>query len=159
MTALTLGGFRPGSTYHVLPGRQQLWWKPCLRRADDGMDTHAWYLSPTNDGSVLCHQCRFGAPRVLIGPKDWISEVREALELCDMRRVRELIAAGPPAPSVVPPFKPRDRVDWQEFHSERAAMFEYLAGHDRAHAEALARELAGEPPRHGASGPLFAGAR
>jgi hypothetical protein len=148
VTALTLGGFRPGSTYHVLPGRHQLWWKPCLRRVDDGTDTHAWYLSPTSDGSVLCHQCRFGSPRVLIGPKAWIADIRDAQELGDMATVRALIAAGPPAAIAEPPkFKARDLVEWKEFYSERAAVFEFLGGLERATAEALARELAGEQPR------------
>jgi hypothetical protein len=37
--------------------------------------------------------------------------------------------------------------DWQEFYSERAAIFEYLAGTPRQVAEAEARQLAGAPPR------------
>jgi hypothetical protein len=157
---MTLGGFRPGSAYHVLPAKAQLWWKPCVTRSYDGLDTHAWYLSPTSDGSLRCHVCRFGAPRVLVGPKDWIADVRDALELGDMVRVRELLASGPtPAIAEPPRFKPRDAVDWKEFYSERAAVFEFLGGHDRAAAELLARELAGDPPKYAAAGPLFAGAR
>jgi hypothetical protein len=56
-------------------------------------------------------------------------------------------------------FRPRDHAEWREYVSERAAIFEFLAGRPRSVAEVLARQLAGPPPRHERSGPLFAGAR
>lgn len=56
-------------------------------------------------------------------------------------------------------FKPRDLADWQEFLTERAAMFEFLAEKPRAVAESMARQLAGPPPRGAKHGPLFAGVR
>lgn len=56
-------------------------------------------------------------------------------------------------------FKPRDLEDWREFVAERAAIFEYVGGRPRPVAEAMARQLAGPPPRYGQLGPLFAGAR
>lgn len=192
MTALTLGGFRPGSNYAILPCREQTWWKPCLRRAEDSTDTHAWFLAPTTGGSLLCHACRARAPRVVIGPVDWIAEIGRALEAGDMRTVyrlvdgrattldddgergsgqpashetqqgadtpgqRESVAAGNVADphrapvghrSTGPSLSPfRDRVDWLEFFTERAAIFEYLGGHDRQAAERFAHELAGEAP-------------
>src|SRR5688572_15458157 len=40
----------------------------------------------------------------------------------------------------------KDRADWEEFYSERAAIFEYVAGDSRQVAEAKARELAGPRP-------------
>lgn len=147
--ALTLGGMSPASGLSLIPSKKQMWWKPCLRRGENG-DTHVWYLSSTSDGSLLCHECRIGAPRVVVGPKAWIADIREAIELDDLQRIGELLRAGPDvverAAEPPPPFKPRDRVDWMEFFSERAAMFEFLGGHDRAAAEALARELAGAAP-------------
>jgi len=148
----TLGGFTPTEAYFGLPALDQTWWKPCLHRGEDG-DTHAWYLAPTKDGSLFCWECRRGAPRVVIGPADWIGDIRDALERGDMRTVHALLAAGkdgdvepdPPAPPPAP-FRPRDLAEWKEFAAERAAIFEHLGGFDKATAEKMARELAGPPP-------------
>lgn len=66
---LTLGGFRPGSRYVILPAFDppQLWWKPCLSRAvlDDGpgrtaigIREHCWFLAPTKHDSFYCWTCK-----------------------------------------------------------------------------------------------------
>lgn len=46
------------------------------------------------------------------------------------------------------PWRPkyRDKADWEEWRHERAAIFEYLGGHDRKAAEFAANKLAGPPP-------------
>lgn len=152
---LTLGGLRPGSIVCIVPGDQQRWWKPCLRRSEGSTDTHAWYLAPTSDGSIHCWDCRRSIPRVVMGPRASIEAIRKALERGDFAQVEKLVRAlsWTSAPSVTvevaPPttaFQPRDRADWEEFFCERAAIFEYLGGHHRSVAEAKARELAGPAP-------------
>lgn len=49
---------------------------------------------------------------------------------------------------VLPPaFRPKNMADWQEFFTERAAIFEYEGGYPRVEAERRARALAGERPK------------
>lgn len=57
---LTLGGFRPGTGYVILPAQpaQQLWWKPCLKRDGDGTREHCWFLAPTTYDSWFCWGCK-----------------------------------------------------------------------------------------------------
>jgi hypothetical protein len=145
----TLGGFTPLVPLTLIPTTNQTWWKPCLTRADGTTDTHVWFLEQTK-GSLYCPACRWNRPRVVIGPKDWIADINDALDQGDMRQVRELLA-GRETPAelaapVIAPWKPKDKVDWMEFFKERAAMFEFLGGMKRPEAEAAARELAGECP-------------
>ena len=146
MTAvLTLGGFRPGSAYWVLPLKKQLWWKPCLTRGEGG-DTHCWFLAPTSGGSMYCHTCRVGKPIVYVGPRERVAEVKAALEAGDVARAQALAFANAPLnPPVATVWRPayRDRADWEEWFNERAAICEYLGGMSREEAERTARELAG----------------
>jgi hypothetical protein len=64
----------------------------------------------------------------------------------------EFTSAKDEAGSFAPPPKPfraRDRADWLEYYTERAAIGEYERGMDRTLAEYSARELAGPPPTPG----------
>lgn len=148
---LTLGGLRPGSSYGVIPGEDQLWWKPCLTRGEGGKE-HCWYLSPTSDGSMYCHACRVGKPRVYVGPRERVAVIKAALAAGDLRQAQALAFEN--APMVVTEKKPagpwrpayRDRADWLEWWKERAAVFEYLGGMTREEAERAATELAGPQP-------------
>lgn len=149
MTAevLTLGGFRPGSAYGILPGRKQLWWKPCLTRADGG-NTHCWFLDATNEGTMYCHVCRVGRPRVYIGPRERVAEIKAALEAGDIARAQALAFGNAPLADPPPAATRRylDRNDWLEWWTERAAVFEFLGGMSRAEAERAATDLAGTYP-------------
>jgi hypothetical protein len=143
--ALTLGGFRPGLPYWGIPHLKQSWWKPCLTRGEGG-DTHCWYLSPCSDGSLYCHACRVGRPRVYVGPRERVAEIKAALEAGDLARAQSLAWGNAPiTPAVPTTAKPRwrDRADWQEWWTERAAIFEFLGGMSRAEAERAATELVG----------------
>ena len=140
---LTLGGLRPGSAYCILPHDPQLWWKPCFTRGDGG-DTHCWYLSLTSDGSVYCHTCRIGKPRVYVGPVERVAAIKAAIAAGDLIGANDLAFGNvplPPAGTDRPVF--RDREDWLEFWTERAAIFEYLGGMTRDEAERAATRLAG----------------
>lgn len=53
----TLGGLRPGSRYVVMPGANQLWWKPCLKREEGGAREHCWFIAPTSYPSLFCPSC------------------------------------------------------------------------------------------------------
>lgn len=149
----TLGGFTPLVPLHLLPTKKQLWWKPCLTRGEGG-DTHCWYLSETSDGSLFCHQCRFGRPRVFVGPKGRVEAIQAALDAGDLRRAQQLAFANAPLEDgddeeVDPgPWRPayRNRADWEEWRRERAGVFEFMGGMPRKEAEAAANELAGPPP-------------
>ena len=44
-------------------------------------------------------------------------------------------------------FRAKDLADWEEYYSERAAIYEYLGELSRAEAERLARRDAGEKPK------------
>jgi hypothetical protein len=145
---LTLGGFRPGSSYFVLPHLEQLWWKPCLTRAEDSQREHCWFLDWTSSGTSYCHVCRVGRPRVYVGPIERVAAIRAALEAGDLVRAQALAfhnAPLLPSAEAALPWRPtyRDRADWEEWWKERAAIFEYLAGMARDEAERAATELAG----------------
>lgn len=101
-------------------------------------------------------------PPAMCRPGDGAAAVRE-LEQRTIVRTRS-DALDVDAVDFVEPrdiaFRPRDLADWQEYVTERAAIYEYLGEMPRAVAEARARQLAGPPPRYERSvGPLFAGAR
>ena len=55
---LTLGGFRPGTGFVVLPGVPALWWKPCLKREEGSARAHCWFLAPTTHDSWYCWTCK-----------------------------------------------------------------------------------------------------
>lgn len=58
-------------------------------------------------------------------------------------------SGGQKPPRQPKPFKARDRADWLEYYTERAAIGEFEGGMDRTLAEYQARDLAGAPPREG----------
>jgi hypothetical protein len=177
---LTLGGMRPGSTI-ALAGRGELRWTPCLTRArgdaDEALgDTHAWFLEE-GTVSLYCPSCRARRPRVVYGALVMIEAIREAKAAGDVARMHELVrqaeqgrrTPSSPAPVLVeswpqtrpappPPFRARDRNEWVEYYTERAAIAEYVGGMPRDIAEASARIQAGPCPRFASLGPLFAGA-
>lgn len=144
---LTLGGFTPLSALWLLPREEQLWWKPCLTRGEAG-DTHCWYLAPTRDGSLYCHVCRVGKPRVVVGPKVRIAAVRAAISEGDLQLAQRLAFDNVPLPVVIEAqllWRPayRDQADWLEWWKERASIYEFLGGMDRSSAELAATDLAG----------------
>ena len=48
----------PAPATYVLPHVTALWWKPCLKRAEDSAREHCWFLAPTTYDSWFCWQCR-----------------------------------------------------------------------------------------------------
>lgn len=144
---LTLGGFHPGTALWLLPDQGQLWWKPCLTRGEAG-DAHCWYLAATNDGSLYCHACRAGKPRVYVGPKARVAAIRDAIRDGDLALAQRLAFDNAPLPVVTEAqllWRPayRDQADWREWWAERAAVYEFLGGMDRPAAERAATDLAG----------------
>lgn len=144
---LTLGGFHPGVPLWLLPGHAQLWWKPCLTRGEAG-DTHCWYLGPTSDGSLYCHVCRIGKPRVYVGPKVRVAAIRSAINDGDLALAQRLAFDNSPLPAIAEAqflWRPayRDQSDWFEWWKERASIYEFLGGMDRSAAERAATDLAG----------------
>jgi hypothetical protein len=145
---VTLGGMRPGSVLCVLPALPgQLWWKPCLTRADGG-ESHCWFLDETVSPTLYCHVCRVGRPRAYVGPRERVAAIRAALEAGDTMLANDLAFGNAPLLPVAAPELPwrpsyRDRADWLEWWTERAAIFEYEGGMTRDEAERAATNLAG----------------
>jgi hypothetical protein len=175
----TLGGLRPGDALGVIPGETATW-TPCLTRARDDAGaalagTHAYFLEDKLV-SLYCRPCRARRPRVVYGALVMIEAIRDAKAAGDRARAEELVrqveqgrrSPSSPAPLVEsrpaprppppPPFRARDRNEWVEYYTERAAIAEYVGGMPREIAEASARIQAGPCPRFASLGPLFAGA-
>lgn len=145
---ITLGGMTPLSLLVLLPGTAQSWWRPCLTRAEGETGTHCWFLDATSSGTLYCHVCRVGRPRVYVGPGDRVEAIRNALDRGEVQLAQRLAfdnAPLPVVPGAVQLLRPdyRDRADWQEWWTERAAVYEFLGGVSRAEAEVAATELAG----------------
>ncbi|HEY6038668.1 MAG TPA: hypothetical protein VIV58_30505 [Kofleriaceae bacterium] len=42
----------------LLPGQPRLWWRPCLKRAEDSAREHCWFLALTTRPTLYCWTCK-----------------------------------------------------------------------------------------------------
>lgn len=119
---LTLGAVRPRRGLVTVPGRETLYWLPCLTRAEGSGEPHALFITSNLAPRLRCPACR---PER--APPPVIEFVGPSLPWGD----------GPPAWEL-----DGAPLGLEEVWRERAAVLEYEAGHPRAVAELLAyREI------------------
>lgn len=132
---LTLGAIRPRRGAISIPGRETLYWLPCLTRAEGSGEPHATFITSSIAPRIRCPACRPGGTPAIAPPADpppVIEFVGPSLPW----------GAGPPAWEL-----DGAPLGLEEVWRERAAVLEYEAGHPRAVAELLAyREITRRHP-------------
>ena len=104
---IVLGGLAPGGPRVVL--HDTIVWRPCLTRAETdanqpGQYEHCWFMS---SGSLYCEECRPSRPRVVVGPRDVIANIRAAIAAGDLRTAWRTVfllegKAPPSGPALTP---------------------------------------------------------